>query len=269
MKHRPLRTALWAALIGSTCLTVSTPSQACTPEPYIAAVCILAVPWTNLNGYAPANGALMPINTNQALFSLIGTTYGGDGRTNFQLPDLQGRVVIGAGTGAGLPTYPPGAKSGSVSVTLTAANVPLPPHSHALDQSAVVTTGVGTLTASTSMSAVSASASASGLSLKGFSGTGGLGTASGNALATPSGPPNKIYANSAPDVTMMAGSIAGTAPVTFTGNPSTTLTGSPSVTLSGSTAMAGAGASAPVNIMQPYLAMNYFIAVNGIYPSRN
>ena len=79
-------------------------------------------------GWADASGALLPISQNQALFSLLGTIYGGDGRTTFQLPDLRGRAPINNGQGAGLPDYPLGNRGGSVSFTLTTANMPA--HNH-------------------------------------------------------------------------------------------------------------------------------------------
>ncbi|MCA9167759.1 MAG: tail fiber protein [Planctomycetales bacterium] len=79
-------------------------------------------------GYALAQGQLLTINSNQSLYSILGTTYGGDGRTTFALPDLRGRVPIGAGQGPGLSNYRLGEKSGAESVTLTVAN--LPAHTH-------------------------------------------------------------------------------------------------------------------------------------------
>jgi len=81
-------------------------------------------------GWAQCNGQLMPISQNEALFALIGTTYGGDGVTTFALPNLQGRVAIGTGTGPALPTYVLGEFGGAETVTLTQAN--LPPHNHAV-----------------------------------------------------------------------------------------------------------------------------------------
>jgi len=83
--------------------------------------------------FAPQNWALcagqtLPINTNQALFSLLGTMYGGDGRTNFALPDLRGRSAVGAGQGSGLSNYDQGQAGGSETVTLTAGQVA--PHTH-------------------------------------------------------------------------------------------------------------------------------------------
>jgi microcystin-dependent protein len=79
-------------------------------------------------GWALANGQLLLIAQNTALFSLLGTTYGGDGRTTFALPDLRGRVVIGMGQGPGLTNRPLGQKSGSEAVTLTESQ--LPSHHH-------------------------------------------------------------------------------------------------------------------------------------------
>jgi len=78
--------------------------------------------------WALCSGQLLPINQNQALFSLLGTTYGGDGRTTFALPDFRGRTAIGAGQGAGRSNFELGQRAGSQAVTLSTAN--LPPHTH-------------------------------------------------------------------------------------------------------------------------------------------
>src|SRR5439155_17232818 len=69
------------------------------------------------NGWTLCNGQLMPISQYQALFSLLGTTYGGDGVRNFALPNLQGRVPIHQGTGLGLSPYTIGQSSGSENIT--------------------------------------------------------------------------------------------------------------------------------------------------------
>ncbi|TPW76863.1 phage tail protein [Schumannella sp. 10F1B-5-1] len=79
-------------------------------------------------GWALCNGQLMPIAQNTALFSLLGTTYGGDGRTTFALPNLQGVSPIGVGQGPGLTYRGQGEQSGSESVTLIASEMPA--HSH-------------------------------------------------------------------------------------------------------------------------------------------
>jgi microcystin-dependent protein len=80
-------------------------------------------------GWALCNGQLLPINQNQALFALLGTTYGGNGTTNFALPDLRGRVPIHEGQGAGLTPRALGERVGAEAVTLTTAQ--MPQHAHA------------------------------------------------------------------------------------------------------------------------------------------
>lgn len=83
--------------------------------------------------YAPrdwsyCNGALIPIQSNSALFSILGTYYGGNGTTTFGLPDLRGRVALGNGQGRGLSDYSLGEMGGASSITLTIAQIP--PHTH-------------------------------------------------------------------------------------------------------------------------------------------
>lgn len=84
-------------------------------------------------GWALCNGQLLSIGENQALFTLIGTTYGGDGITTFALPDLQGRLPVSEGRGPGLSPRVLGEKAGTEQVTLTLTQMPL--HSHALSAS--------------------------------------------------------------------------------------------------------------------------------------
>jgi len=79
-------------------------------------------------GWALCNGQLMSIAQNQALFALLGTTYGGDGIQTFALPNLQGRVPLHAGSGAGLPVYSLGQQGGAANATILASN--LPAHTH-------------------------------------------------------------------------------------------------------------------------------------------
>src|SRR5271154_2372329 len=86
-----------------------------------------------INGWAMCNGQLMPISQNEALFALIGTTYGGDGQNTYALPNLQSRVPIHLGTGAGLSSYVLGQLGGVEGVTLTGGQ--LPSHSHAVQAS--------------------------------------------------------------------------------------------------------------------------------------
>ena len=84
--------------------------------------------------YAYCDGQLLSIAQNEALFSLFGTIYGGDGRTTFGLPDLRGRIPVHMGTGSGLTSRPIGQEGGTENVALTAAH--LPAHGHALQASA-------------------------------------------------------------------------------------------------------------------------------------
>jgi microcystin-dependent protein len=99
-------------------------------EPFLAEIRILSFSFPP-KGWALCNGQLLPINQNQALFSLLGSTYGGDGEVNFALPDLRGRTPVHVGSGLTL-----GLRGGSEAVTLTAAS--LPTHSHELMASAEV-----------------------------------------------------------------------------------------------------------------------------------
>jgi microcystin-dependent protein len=81
-----------------------------------------------ISGWALCNGSLMSIPQNDTLFNVLGTTYGGDGSSTFALPDLQGRVPVCQGQGAGLQNYALGQKAGVESVTLVTANLPI--HGH-------------------------------------------------------------------------------------------------------------------------------------------
>jgi len=80
-------------------------------------------------GWAQCDGQLLPISQNTALFSLLGTQYGGNGTSNFALPDFQGRIAVGQGQGPGLSPYVPGQEGGTESVTLTTAEMPVHTHS--------------------------------------------------------------------------------------------------------------------------------------------
>src|SRR5438270_2669849 len=79
-------------------------------------------------GWSLCNGQLLPIAQNTALFSLLGTTYGGNGQTTFALPDLRGRVPLHWGQGPGLSNYDLGEQTGTESVTLLSTQMPA--HSH-------------------------------------------------------------------------------------------------------------------------------------------
>lgn len=81
-------------------------------------------------GYAVCAGQLLPISSNTALFSLLGTVFGGNGTSNFGLPNLQGSLAVGQGQAPGLQTYVMGEAGGSPAVTLITATVP--PHTHSV-----------------------------------------------------------------------------------------------------------------------------------------
>jgi microcystin-dependent protein len=105
-------------------------------EPYISEIRLMSFSFAP-KGWALCNGQLLPINQNQALFSLLGTTYGGDGRTTFALPDLRGRVPVHFGNGISL-----GERAGQESHTLTSGETPT--HTHPVNGNSNTTGNVTT-----------------------------------------------------------------------------------------------------------------------------
>jgi len=101
-------------------------------EPFVGEIRMFAGNFAP-RGWAFCDGQLLAVSQNDALFSLLGTIYGGDGRTTFGLPDLRGRIPIHAGTGPGLSPRRLGAKSGAEKVTLTVNQ--MPSHTHRLNVS--------------------------------------------------------------------------------------------------------------------------------------
>ena len=114
-------------------------------EPFLSEIRIMSFVFAP-KGWALCNGQLLPINQNQALFSLLGTTFGGDGRVNFALPDLRGSVPIHVGSG-----HPLGERGGEQAHTLSIAE--LPTHTHALQGAS---TAAGTNSPSNAVLAASA-----------------------------------------------------------------------------------------------------------------
>jgi microcystin-dependent protein len=107
-------------------------------EPFLSEIRIMSFGFPP-KGWALCNGQLLPINQNQALFALLGTTYGGNGQTNFALPDLRGQVPIHFGAGHNL-----GEKAGEQAHTLTLAEMPQHPHvlqASSLDGNSALTSG--------------------------------------------------------------------------------------------------------------------------------
>ena len=102
-------------------------------DPFVAEIRIFAGNFAP-TGWALCNGQLMPISQNTALFSLLGTTYGGDGKTTFGLPNLQGRAPMQAGQGPGLSLRSLGESGGEQNVTLLQTEIPA--HSHGVQSAA-------------------------------------------------------------------------------------------------------------------------------------
>jgi microcystin-dependent protein len=222
-------------------LLASTPPHAnAGMEPFIGEINYVAFNYAP-NGWAQCDGQLLPISQYQALFALVGTTYGGNGTTNFAVPDMRGRVPVHQGQSSTGLNYPIGQKSGAEAITLTISNMPI--HNHPA-------TAV-----STSTSQVAAGASATS-TLKAANTAGNTNTAEGNAIAS-SPALTKIYSTTAPNVSMNAASIE------------TSLSGVEVTTTTNTVVTVGnAGGSQPFSIMQPYTTVNCIIATEGVFPSR-
>jgi microcystin-dependent protein len=136
-------------------------------------------------GWAAAEGQLLPVSQNTALFSLLGTTYGGDGQTTFALPDLRGRVPVHAGTGPGLSALYQGEQGGDESQTLTFAQ--MPSHAH---------------TATTSFSGLQVTSV-----LRGSTSAATAASPAGASLAVAK---KETYSSNAPTTSMAAGSVQST-----------------------------------------------------------
>lgn len=171
-------------------------------DPFLAEIRLFAGNFAPV-GWATCDGQLLPISQNTALFSLLGTQYGGDGKSTFALPNLRQRAPLGAGQGPGLSERLQGEAGGQASVTLTAAE--LPAHSH-------------------DMRASGAAATTS--------------SPNGNTLAV-SVSPTPPYIGPAPLLPMGAAVLSG----------------------------ANGGGQAHNNV-QPYLELNFIIALQGIFPPR-
>lgn len=169
-------------------------------EPFLGQITIVGFNFAP-RGWAQCGGQILPIQQNTALFSLLGTTFGGNGQTTFALPDLRGRAPMAFGNGPGLSQRPLGDTSGQETVALLSTE--MPQHTHVVNASA----------------ARADRANAAGAQFA---------AAADDTYATTT-PANDL------------------APASLT----------------------PAGASAPHGNMQPYLALNIVIALQGIFPSRN
>lgn len=170
-------------------------------------------------GWAFCDGQLLLIAQNTALFSILGTTYGGDERTTFALPDLRGRALIGPRNGPGLSDYRLGQKGGQQTNTLNVNQIPS--HNHA---------ATGTIKASSSDGTTNKP-------------TGNILAAGKTALDRSNIVDANIYSSTTPNTNMAANEVAVT--------------------------VANTGGNQPINNLQPFLAVNYIIALVGIFPSRD
>jgi microcystin-dependent protein len=172
-------------------------------------------------GWATASGQILAISTNTALFSLLGTTYGGNGQTTFALPDLRGRFPNSAGQGPGLSVYTLGEVGGVENTTLTILQMPI--HNH-----------IATATTTVQIKALSGvAADKPGAALNAFA------KAATNVYSSQDPGPSNNF--------MDANTAVGTTSVT----------------------VGTSGGSQPFSIMPPYLTMQWCIALEGIFPSRN
>ncbi|WP_286830318.1 MULTISPECIES: phage tail protein [Kordiimonas] len=122
------RARLGGLMLGLSALGVSGAAEAsCSPDSYTGSVCLTAASFCP-SGTLEADGSSMLVSQNTALFAIIGNAYGGDGHTNFNLPDLRGRVPVGIGTGRDLSPVSLGTQRGTETVMQSVAN--LAPHNH-------------------------------------------------------------------------------------------------------------------------------------------
>jgi microcystin-dependent protein len=194
-------------------------------EPFIALIVLFAGNFAP-RGFSFCMGQILSIAQNTALFSLLGTTYGGNGQTTFALPDLRGRAPIGTGQGPGLPPVNLGEIGGTPTHTLIITEMPA--HNHL---------AVPNLTATPSASTAAGTTNIPGATL--------VPSVLPSIGAGPAAQKLNGYVAQDNTTTLAPGAVTGTVTVGI------------------------AGGSQPFSIMQPYLGMNYLIALEGIFPSRN
>jgi len=266
MKKTPHKTAA-AALLAL--LAAPGAALACSDSPYIGTICTFAFNYCP-QGFLPANGSLVQINTNQALYSLLSTTYGGDGRSTFGLPDLRGRVVVGAGQGPGLTNALWAKARGAESVMLSAMQ--MAPHNHP-----AILTGTGGGTASGNVS-LPVTGSTTSVAVTGTVSANALTSQTTGASATPSATANTVGKNGlqAAFYPYSAGAaVASPSTINLTA-PSTTVSGNASgnvnlaVTGVAGTVAVGSNVTqnAPVAVLDPGLGLTVCIATQGVYPMR-
>ncbi len=131
-----IKTIISAALVALGLVPFMSVKPAKAQEPFVGQVTYFAGNFAP-RGWAFCDGQLLAVSQNDALFSLLGTTYGGDGRTTFGLPDMRGRILMHAGNGPGLSQHRLGSKGGSENITLTLPELGVHSHSATLKASSV------------------------------------------------------------------------------------------------------------------------------------
>lgn len=192
--------------------------------------------------WAFCHGQIMQINDNQALFAIIGTIYGGDGRTTFALPDLRGRAPVGVGQRIGGPNwwFNPGMTRGNETAILGVGN--LPPHEHTVPALTVTGGGAGSSTADLKVYQGDADSSDPGTA-DSIASKAGSGLQAVDSLSTQN------------PTTTIAGAVTGIA------------SGGGGQTIPSATGMTGG--QLDFDICQPSISMHYIIALQGVFPSRN
>lgn len=185
-------------------------------------------------------GQIISISQNSALFSLLGTFYGGNGQTTFGLPDLRGRAPIGFGQSPGTSNYVIGQRSGSETHTLSLGQMPVHNHTAALTGSTIEVSGAVAVKASSSAGSTN-------------NPVGGYMAAPPN-IGTSKTPEIKPFTTTLPTTTMAA--------------DSTVFAGTGSIQ-GGQITVNNNGASQPFTILQPVQVINWLICMQGLYPPRN
>jgi microcystin-dependent protein len=236
--------ALRFLMFGLTVAATLVPRSVFAQEPFIG-----EIRWVGFNfapvGWALCDGQLMSIAQNTALFSLLGTTYGGNGQTTFALSDMRGRVPLHPGQGPGLSQRVLGEAGGQETVTLTAAQ--MPSHSHTLASHTHTIPALPVDVKASSAAATTTSPAGNALATAAVAPGGGRGRGNGDSSHV-----TDVYNAGPATVSLAAGSAMTTPGTTGGGSGTTTATG---------------GGVAHEN-MQPFLGVQCIIALHGIFPSR-
>lgn len=258
------KTSLALAFAASLPMLATDAALACTSDNLIGTICYTTYAWGCPQDTLLAAGQQLPISQYQALYSLLGIQFGGDGKTYFNLPDLRGRVIVGAGAGSGLTNLPISTKGGAETATLNANN--LPAHTHPATTTGMSAAGNASLpvTGSVKSNDVAGTLSAQALNKSEAAGAVGVPSATQNTVSKIGGGTAAYRAYDAANA--IASPVAGNGSnVAVTG----TAAGAVSLPVAGSVAVGpNTTAGTPVAVRDPYLSLNACIVVNGLYPMR-